>query len=68
MAKASADYVHWPTLRSKLWPITVIRLHFWTRPKLHEFGNWYHGNYWGLEIGPWLILGGVCQLRDNADG
>lgn len=59
-----ADYVHWPTLRSKLWPVTVIRLPGWYwRPRV-EFRNWYHGEYWRLELGRWLILGGACHIKE----
>ena len=64
MRSASEHDVSWPTLRSKLWPITVIRLSFWTRPRL-EFRNWYHGNYWGIEFGPWIILGGACVISES---
>jgi hypothetical protein len=70
MKAASETAVHWPTLRSKLWPITVLRLSGcgWARPSLHEFCNWYYGNYWGVTFGPWIILGGACEMRPDNDG
>lgn len=57
--------VHWPTLRSKLWPITVIRLPGgWCWWPCVEFRNWYHGPYWQVEYGWWLVLGGACEIKD----
>ncbi len=63
MAAASEHDLSWPTLRHKLWPVTVIRLSFWMWPRLHEFRNWHHGNYWGVELGPWIVLGGACEIK-----
>lgn len=60
-----ADAVHWPTLRSKLWPIAIVRLPGWRwLPTIH-FRNWYHGCWWQVEFGRWLVLGGACELRDG---
>lgn len=50
------DDMKWPTLKKKVFPLTVIKLPWGF--KFETGGNWYHGNYWSLHIGPWLILGG----------
>lgn len=50
--------MQWPSLRAKLLPVTVLRLAGWTWPRVH-FRNWYHGCWWSLSVGPWLIVGGV---------
>lgn len=60
-----ADTVHWPTLRSKLWPVTVIRLPGWSWLPMVHFRNWYHGEYWRIEFGRWLIMGGACELKNR---
>lgn len=66
MSAAPADAVHWPTLRSKLWPVTIVRLLFWGWG-IHWLGvrNWYYGYYFGIEIGPWWLLFGACHLRER---
>jgi hypothetical protein len=67
MTEAREGDVCWPTLRSKLLPVTIIRLSFWAWPRFHPLRNWYHGRWWTLEIGPLLIMGGACEFCDIKD-
>lgn len=53
----------WPTLRSKLRPVAVIRIPFMWPWIAFDWGpNPYHGNYWRLDFGPWMLFGGSVEF------
>lgn len=54
----AAITMRWPGLRAKLLPVTVIEVSWSWKPWAHVGGNDFHGNWWALSIGRWLILGG----------
>ena len=59
-------YVHWPTLKSKLWPIAVVPLPGWSwLPDCFGLRNWYHGCYWQFNWGRWLFMGGACHIKET---
>ena len=59
MMKVDVPVMHWPGLRAKLFPITIIRIPvYWPWMKFAYGGCHYFGTWWRAEIGPWLIIGG----------
>jgi len=48
--------MRWPGLRSKLWPITVVRLPGWSFSA--GLRDWYFGRWLHVHIGPWWIMFG----------
>lgn len=59
---ADPQSLQWPGLRAKLLPVQAIRLAGWSWPRL-TFRNWYHGHWWNLCVGPWMIWGGVGRYE-----
>lgn len=55
------DAMRWPGIKAKIWPVTVLTLRGPWRVWGYIGGNEYHGNWWCLNVGPWLILGGRGQ-------
>src|SRR5438309_11481291 len=55
--------MRWPTLRSKLLPLRVIRTPLRWGPwfQVHALRNEQYGNWWGISLGRWVIIGGKGQ-------
>lgn len=56
--RTGPESMRWPGIRAKLLPVTVVRVPgFWWWPDV-GFRNWYHGCWWQVSWGPWIIVGG----------
>lgn len=61
--------LHWPTLWSRLWPPTVIRLPRWHwLPALEWGGDYYFGRWAYLYVGRWMICFGTAETIDAPRG
>lgn len=59
MSEASTiNAMRWPSLRAKLFPIVAVEVSWSWAPWVHVGGNPFHGNWWTLSFGRWMILGG----------
>jgi hypothetical protein len=57
----------WPGIKSKIWPITIVRVPGWAFSIIGP--EEYYGGYFAIHFGPWILFAGsgLYVAKDQAN-